>query len=305
MNNTIGLIAGTSGDSLSNHFKRLGYKVALVTGSYNEPGSDIADFLLVTDLDNRQVILDFFASNNVGFVILGTGHYKAIQLLPLLEKANLQTNLNLEKFKLVKDKLAFKDHIAKKGFLTPAYFSIHDKEQFLSLIGQFKYPCVVKSAVDVVQPAKINDYQRLEQLVFEILEKSSSVLIEEYIDGSDCTVAVTNVGLDINNYGVIYYSKAKEYSLEGFINARADKLDINIEHKICQVSNELIRYINIPGLVRVDYIVKDNIPYILEVNAVMVTGYTGSAYPFFSDIGIDISEVMADTALKICLDKSV
>jgi phosphoribosylaminoimidazole carboxylase (NCAIR synthetase) len=304
MDNIIGLVAGTSGDSLSNHFKRLGYKIALVSGRENEPGSDIADFVFVTDLDNSQDIVDFFISKHVKFVILGTGHYKAIELLPLLEKANLQTNLNLEKFNLVKDKLAFKDHIAKKGFLTPEYFSIHDKEQFLSLIGQFKFPCVVKSAIDVVQPAKVNDYQRLEQLVFEILEKSSSVLIEEYIDGSDCTVAVTNVGLDITNYGVIYYSKAKEYTLEGFINARADKLDIDLENKICHVSNELIRYLNIPGLVRVDYIVKDNISYILEVNAVIVTGYTGSAYPFFSEIGVDISEVIDNTALKICLDKS-
>jgi phosphoribosylaminoimidazole carboxylase (NCAIR synthetase) len=303
MEKIIGLVAGTSGDSLSKHFKNLGYKIALVAGREGEPGTDTADHLLVTDLDNSQDIVDFFISISVQFVILGTGHYKAIDLLPLLEKVNLQTNLNLEKFNLVKDKLAFKDYISKNGFITPLYFSIHNREEFLALRGKFKFPCVVKSAIDVVQPVRVIEHQRLEELVFEILDKSSSVLIEEYIDGSDCTVAVTNVDLDIKNYGVIYYSKAKEYLLEGFTGARADKLDLNLEKKICQVSNELIRYINIPGLVRVDYIVKDNLPYILEINAVIVTGYKGSAYPFFKDIGIDIAEVMANTALKICLGK--
>jgi predicted Fe-Mo cluster-binding NifX family protein len=36
-------------------------------------------------------------------------------------------------------------------------------------------------------------------------------------------------------------------------------------------------------------------PYILEVNAVIVTGYNGSAYPFFHSKGIDIAKIMTDT----------
>ena len=303
MNKVIGLIAGTSGDSLTNQFQRLGYKVALVIGKHTEPGHNIADYVLVTDLDNGDDIISFFNKVEANFVIFGTGHYKAINLLPLLERHGFVTNLSVEKFNLVKDKIKFKDYIVKKGFLTPSYSKVETFVDFQLYKPTFKFPSVVKSAIDVVQPIKVYDITRLEEVVVNILEKNSAVLIEEYIDGSDCTVAVTNVNREISNYGVLYYCKAKEYNLEGFTNANSSKLNKSLELLICNISEHLVFNVNVPGLVRVDYIVKDNIPYILEINAVIVTGYTGSAYPFFTDANIDISKIMAETALAICLNK--
>ncbi|TOG29626.1 carboxylate--amine ligase, partial [Vibrio parahaemolyticus] len=90
-----------------------------------------------------------------------------------------------------------------------------------------------------------------------------------------------------------------EYNLKGFSGADSVKMSQLQEEEICDLSRKLIEEFDIPSLVRVDFIVKDDLIYILEVNSVIVTGFNGSAYPFFIQKGIDISEVMVDTALTI------
>jgi formate-dependent phosphoribosylglycinamide formyltransferase (GAR transformylase) len=298
MEKILGLIAGTSGDSLTYQFQKRGYKVALVCGKKGEPGYDSADFKLVCDLSDSSSILDFFSKLGIKTAIFGTGHYKAIELLPLLKKASIKTNLEESTFNLVKDKIKFKELLVKHKILTPQFFVFRSIDEFHDNQKIISFPCVVKSSTDLIQPAKVFDKDRLKELVSMILEKGSDVLVEEYIDGSDCTVAVSNDGVIIKDYGVIYYCKAKEYRLEGFDGANANQLSSTIEKLVCELSNELVRIVGIGGLVRVDYMVRSSEIYVLEINAIMVTGYTGSAYPFFEGKGINISDIMSDVSLK-------
>ncbi|PBQ28615.1 hypothetical protein AYI97_06160 [Shewanella algae] len=234
---------------------------------------------------------------------MGTGHYKAIELLPELEKNGIVTNLDLSKYNLVKDKLAFKKYLVELGYRTPNFIELYNNEELFANKEVIRFPCVLKSAIDVVQPIKVDCFTRLEKGCNSIFSKGSAALIEEYVDGSDCTVAVANDNGVIEDFGVIYYSKAKEYKLEGFNNARADKLDEKLEFKITKLSRQLVSDVDIPGLVRVDFVVKDELLYILEINAVMVTGYNGSAYPFFASQNIDIASIMARVSLNICKSK--
>jgi len=86
----IGLIAGHSGDSLTDILKRKGYLVAVVGGAENEPGMDKADFVLVGDLSKHKEIINFFREHEADKVIIGTGHRKAILLAKALEKTDLK-----------------------------------------------------------------------------------------------------------------------------------------------------------------------------------------------------------------------
>jgi D-alanine-D-alanine ligase len=167
------------------------------------------------------------------------------------------------------------------------------------------YPVVVKSHIDTTQPEKVFNANDLTLLVDKILSDGAKALVEQFIDGNDCTVAVKNVDGETTDFGVTYYSKAKEYNLKGFSGADSVKMSSLEENEICKLSQKLILDFNIPSLVRVDFIVKDGHAYILEVNSVIVTGFNGSAYPFFMDKGVDIAEVMVDTALSIIYGGSV
>ena len=169
----------------------------------------------------------------------------------------------------------------------------------MASLESIPFPCVVKSSTDLIQPVKVFDAVRLLELVKLLESKDSEILVEEFIQGSDCTVAVSNDGEVISDYGVIYYCKAKEYNLEGFEGANANMLSTMLEGKVCALSKELVKLVGIKGLVRVDYIVEMDKIFVLEINAVMVTGYKGSAYPFFEEKNIDIAKIMTDTSLKI------
>jgi len=100
---------------------------------------------------------------------------------------------------------------------------------------------------------------------------------------------------------VTYYCKAKEYKLKGFEGAYSKKMSEDKESEICKIAVQIVEQLGFTGLLRIDFIVDEcsEKVYVLELNTVIVTGYKGSAYPFFKKQGIDIAEVMISNSLKL------
>ena len=73
MSITIGLIGGASGKELTEYIQKFGFTVALVIGKADEPGSDIADHILVTDLRNIEQVYSWLKELGVKKLIIGTG----------------------------------------------------------------------------------------------------------------------------------------------------------------------------------------------------------------------------------------
>lgn len=294
----IGVIAGSSSDSIVKKLSERGYETAVVFGEKDDFSNIEFTKNIITDLSNSSAIIDFFVKNNVEWVVIATGHFLAISLIPLLEGNGMITNLSYEKCQLLKDKIKFKEAMISKGYLTPKYYVLDKIQDLIKLKEELAYPIVIKSNIDTTQPEKVFNYKDLTSTAESIISDGAKVLIEEFIDGNDCTVAVKNVDGYVKDFGVTYYCKAKEYNLKGFLGADSVQMSTREEIEICHLSRKLIEDFNIPSLVRVDFIVRNGHAYILEVNSVIVTGFNGSAYPFFLDKGIDISEVMIDTALE-------
>lgn len=102
---------------------------------------------------------------------------------------------------------------------------LKDIEAVIEDIGGF--PCVIKSTIDLFQPIEMHTFAEFEEFMDEKISllDETDLLIEEFIDGYDCTVAVACNGEEIKNYGVTYYSKAKEYGLKGFDKAKIKHFD--------------------------------------------------------------------------------
>ncbi|MGN0506559.1 MAG: ATP-grasp domain-containing protein [Lachnospiraceae bacterium] len=301
MEAVIGLIAGKSGDSLTDELHKKGYLVALICGKKDEPGSDTADYVGYIDMKNHKEIIDFFSSLEVKKVIIGTGHRLAFELVMYLEAAGFITNINLEKSKLAKNKWLFKEEIQKIGIKTPKA-TIY-KHGIISDYLDINYPSVLKAINDSFLPVKVNNIQELKNVIDEFSDnlKETDLLVEQYIDGYDCTVAVLNDGHKVEHLGVTYYSKAKEYSLMGFSDAKVKEFDCDMERKICNIASKIVSDLAFVGLVRVDFIIDsiDETIYVLELNSVVVTGYHGSSYPFFKKQGINIANKYIETALAL------
>lgn len=297
--NKIGLVAGSSGDSLTDKLKERGFKVYLVAGKEEEPGVSTADKVLIENLENKHKISTFFIKNEVKDIIIATGHNLAIELAEFLENQNINISVDYKKSKLCKDKINFKDKIKSLGYKTPKYWTISNIKKIKETLEKIEFPVVIKSATDKTQPEKIWNIEDAIILSKKILELGSRILIEEYIEGNDCTMAVVNDTLNIEALEITYYSKAKEYKLKGFDNSKSNKMTGEIEGKIKGISEKIIKDLKIEGVPRVDYIVKDKEIYILEINSIIITGYNGSAYPFFDKQGVDIADIAVKTALKI------
>ncbi|MGF3114056.1 ATP-grasp domain-containing protein [Facklamia sp. P12937] len=305
MENIIGLIAGSSGDSLIDRLHFKGYKVALIAGKKGEPGSDKADYLLETDLSNSNKIINFFNRLNVKKVLIGTGHIKALELVGNRD-FNFITNINLNRSMLAKDKLKFKKEILAHNIYTPKFFSFDNIQSLINktedVLYELKFPLVVKPNKDIVLPVKVNNIENMYDSAKLCLQSNNKIIVEEYIEGNDCTVPIYyNLKDSPKSLGVVYYSKAKEYKLNGFSEAKSEKMSPEIEQRIQDMALKVVKSLNIPGLSRVDIILdeKELKPYVLELNSIIVTGYNGSSYNFFKNQNIDISAIMIDTSLEM------
>lgn len=94
MSTVIGLIGGASGKDLTEKIRGEGYSIALVAGKNGELGTDIADYVLTTDLRNVDTIRSFFRDLGVEYLIVGTGHRLAFDLAHELEKDKIIPNIN-------------------------------------------------------------------------------------------------------------------------------------------------------------------------------------------------------------------
>ncbi|MEJ6467830.1 ATP-grasp domain-containing protein [Fusobacterium ulcerans] len=299
----IGLIAGKSGDSLTEEIQKKGYKVALVVGKEKEPGYDIADKVLVTDLSNQEEIYKFFSTLQVKYLIVGTGHIVVLRTIKYLEKKGIKLSIDLEKTFLCKDKYLFKKEIEKTEYLTPKYILFkkesNQEENIKEILTKFEFPIVLKSPIDKREPIAVNNISELKEYYENIKKLDSDILIEEYISGSDVTVPVVSNKVDINALGILYWSKGKVEFLKGFENSKSYKL--NNEEEVLKKISCLIKDLGIIGLSRADIVVKDNGEiYILEVNSIIVCGNTGSIYnQLWQEQGFNFAKITVENALKV------
>lgn len=310
MKRIIGLVGGASGRELTEQIQKYGFEVALISGKENEPGSEIAEHVLVTDLNNSDEVYDFLQVCKVEYLMIGTGHRFAFDLAEILEQKGIRLNVNIRASKIAKEKKLFKDFISSKGFLTPAYVSIPNLNSMPSadaIVETVGLPCVVKATVDTMLPQKAVNKERLIKALDEILDSGSPAIVEQFIKGIDLTVFVSAAKGQARALPICYYSKAEDNDMKGFSSSEYIKehLSPEIEAKVMSYCERLVAVCGFEGLPRVDLMVlPDGTAYILETNSVGVTGvnerhaaYCRGTVLALREQGIDVAEVAVKTAL--------
>lgn len=304
-NKILGLIAGHSGDSLTDELHKLGYSVAIVCGKENEPGSDAADHCFICDLEEKDKILSFFKNHGVKNVVMGTGVYVGYLLAEYLEKNGILTSIDVEKSLIVKDKILTKKKFEEISVKTPryVYYEWNDMISPEEIIKSIGLPCVIKSNLDAIEPQCANTYDELVEGIEEVKRTHTTILIEECIQGGDTTYVIAFDGKHVTHIGAVPYSKSKEYGLKGFKAPYPAQLSEKELAVLEEISEKIMRHIGVVGLCRVDYVISNDNYYALEVNSVIVTGYHGHSYPFFLQKGHNVAEHSVRTALNVFENK--
>lgn len=137
---------------------------------------------------------------------------------------------------------------------------------------------------------------------------SSVVLLEEYLKGTEITVSVIGNYPDYKILPIIeiipaheYYDYESKYIPGMSIHKIPANISKNAENKAIEFANTIAKTLNLRDFARIDMIVKDETPYVLEINTIPGFTETSLVPDAAKAIGIsfeDLVELIIREALK-------
>ena len=167
--------------------------------------------------------------------------------------------------------------LKKLGFRCPKSisFSCESKIDFQFIEKEFSFPLIVKpnSSGSSYGVSKVSDIIELKSAIKLAFEHDNQIMFEEFISGTEvsCGVYYNNAVVslpiteivtdnDFFDYEAKYEGKSNEIT-----PARINK---KIYTKIKKLTEKIYSKLNLKGICRVDYIIKNNLAYIIEINTV-------------------------------------
>ncbi|MFH2142687.1 MAG: D-alanine--D-alanine ligase [Bacteroidota bacterium] len=176
------------------------------------------------------------------------------------------------------NKNACKLFLKEYGILSPIAVIVRKNENFdVNKIAQkLTFPCFVKpnEGGSSFGTTKAKNRNELEESIRLALNEDNEVIIEEFIEGTEVTCGVIKTK---NNYYRLppteIVSKNEFFDYEAKYNGESDEITPAriSENKIkeCQdISSYIYDVLNCKGIVRIDYIIKNDRFYFLEINTV-------------------------------------
>ncbi len=211
------------------------------------------------------------------------------------------------------DKILTKRILENHGINTPRFIEFKKLENNMAktIVDNFTLPVVLKSACQgsSIGVSIVNEEKMLEKEIEEILKYGDSLLVEEFIDGTELTVPIVGndeyeaypiIEITSENEFYDFESKYTQGMCQHIIPARID----NETYKA--VENEALKAygaLGCRGFSRVDVITdKNNKPYVIEVNT--IPGMTSmSLFPDSARYrGIEFPELL-DKIVTLALEK--
>jgi D-alanine-D-alanine ligase len=144
------------------------------------------------------------------------------------------------------------------------------------ILAQVGLPCFVKPADggSSFGASKVDKEEQLESAIQLALQHGSSAIIEEYLKGTEVTNGVFSLGgkttvlpiteVVTTNEFFDYKAKYKGESQE----ITPARLDEEMTKKIQELTLRAYEALKLKGVCRIDYIIKDGVPYLVEINTV-------------------------------------
>lgn len=187
------------------------------------------------------------------------------------------------------------------------YFeNIFDEKKFNK--SQIKFPCFVKpnnggSSFGASIAKNITD---LKTSFKNASKYDNEVIVEEFIKGKELTCGTYSINKKImclpiteirtENDFFDYDAKYKGLSEE----ITPAKINKNTAKKVIETSKKIYKKLNLKGIVRIDYIIKENKPYMIEVNTIPGMSKESIIPQQIKSTKIDIGEFIS-TIIEECI----
>lgn len=285
-------------------------EVSLSTGEEMIKNLDKKKYEVIKiEIKTPKELIDKVYEKNIDFALLALhgkfGEDGSAQAI--LESLNIPySGSNMVSSSLCMNKDISKKLMIASGINTPNWISIKKHEELkYELLSQIGYPLVVKPASggSSLGTFIVKNSDEIVDAVLKAFQYDEEVIIEKYIKGDEITccilkgsllpIILIKPGSEFFDYKAKYDYMGSEETLVELQNPLYSKVK-----QLCEASWNLFRC-SVYG--RIDIIIKDNEPYVLEVNT--LPGMTESSLFPKSAAGANISftellDIIIETSLK-------
>lgn len=175
------------------------------------------------------------------------------------------------------NKMFFKFLVNKENIKNPKSIFLRDKNINIDDLENLGWPVVVKPVLggSSIGISIVKSKEKLEEAINLAFEYDQEILIEEYIKGIEVSCGVIEDNREVIALPLIeicpkneffdYSSKYDEKLCQEIIPAR---LSNEVTEKIQYLSKKIFKLLKCKGMARVDFIVKNDEPYVLEINII-------------------------------------
>ncbi len=180
-----------------------------------------------------------------------------------------------------------------------------NKDNYKDEVKKLNYPIIIKPACEgsSIGMTKVNSQSELDKAMEEALKCDSEILIEEYLVGESATVGVLEREVDgkIETFATPilgFKTKTEWYDYEAKYTKGLTEFilpanfDENLTKKIQELAILAHKTCACRGVSRVDFLVHNNIPYILEINTNPGMTDTSDLPAQANEMGIDYNELV-------------
>ena len=180
------------------------------------------------------------------------------------------------------------------------------KDDYREKIKKLNYPIIIKPANEgsSIGMTKVDSENELDSAIIEALKCDDEILVEEYLQGSSATVGVLErkkengeietfaaplLGFKTKTHWYDYEAKYTKGLTEFILPADFDE---ELTKKIQDLAIKAHKTCSCKGVSRVDFLVYNNIPYILEINTNPGMTDTSDLPAQANEMGIDYNNLV-------------
>ena len=248
--------------------KEMGYYV-VTSGNMSElMGHSYADEYVPCDYSDKEAVLKLVKDNNIEGIISCANDFGVITAAYVAEAMGWQGHDTYENAMLIHHKASFKKYCEDHNVPSPHTSSFFEKEKALEYAEKCEYPIIIKAndltgGKGVHKASTKAEAKEAIDIAFD-MSKDGHIVIEPYIDGKQQSIDTYLI-----NGKVVSVSSCDSYSYVNPYLIQAETLPAsgieNYQYQLVKIIEDMASDLQLnDGIFCLQYIVKDNQPYIIE-----------------------------------------
>ncbi len=253
--------------------KKNGYKSIMINSNPETLSTDfdIADKLFFEPM-NIETIMNVIDNEKPEGVVVQFGGQTAINLADKLVKRGVNIiGTSLEAINMAEDRNLFEKLLKKLNIPQPKGKAVRTEEEMEAAAKELGFPLLVRPSY-VIGGRGMQVVYNIEELTeyFKSALKFSDehpVLIDQYIEGKEVEIDAISDGVDVIIPGITeHIERAGVHSGDSIAIYPTQKVKPEILDRLVEYTEKLAKALNVKGLMNIQFVLKDDIAYVIEVN---------------------------------------